>query len=168
MAQLIPALSLVFTRVPTSDIKSQVRCLNASNSERRPRETRRHYHTALKMILCDVATPRPILGSQAMVGTAVEIAAQQLALQRIDTPDHHGVTLRRGFRLIGALLCFLTLGYLFSREHSISPTDYAARTDHVMSTTPLIDGHNDMPYLIRFELEIPHIRQRIYIPRRAP
>lgn len=26
-------------------------------------------------------------------------------------------------------------------------------TKHVRSTTPLIDGHNDMPYLIRIELK---------------
>jgi membrane dipeptidase len=35
----------------------------------------------------------------------------------------------------------------------IDPTDYAARTKHVLSTTPLIDGHNDLPYLIRNELK---------------
>lgn len=47
----------------------------------------------------------------------------------------------------------LSLGYLFGPGPSIAPTDYAARTKHVMSTTPLIDGHNDMPALIRVELK---------------
>jgi membrane dipeptidase len=40
-----------------------------------------------------------------------------------------------------------------SAESTIDPTDYAARTKHVLSTTPLIDGHNDLPYLIRTELK---------------
>lgn len=39
----------------------------------------------------------------------------------------------------------------------IDPTDYAARTRKVLSETPLIDGHNDLPYLIRVEL-----KNRIY------
>ncbi|KUJ11264.1 uncharacterized protein LY89DRAFT_710354 [Mollisia scopiformis] len=34
----------------------------------------------------------------------------------------------------------------------IDPLDYTARTKHVLSTTPLIDGHNDLPHLIRIEL----------------
>jgi hypothetical protein len=32
-------------------------------------------------------------------------------------------------------------------------TDYAARTQHILSSTPLIDGHNDLPYLLRIELQ---------------
>lgn len=34
----------------------------------------------------------------------------------------------------------------------ISQDDYAARTDMVLRTTPLIDGHNDLPFLLRLEL----------------
>lgn len=33
-----------------------------------------------------------------------------------------------------------------------SPDDYAARTENVLRTTPLIDGHNDLPFLLRLEL----------------
>lgn len=33
------------------------------------------------------------------------------------------------------------------------PSDYALRTRRVLSTTPLIDGHNDLPYLLRIELQ---------------
>jgi membrane dipeptidase len=43
-------------------------------------------------------------------------------------------------------------GTLFSRD-TIDPTDYAARTRDVLSKVPLIDGHNDLPYLIRNELK---------------
>ncbi len=39
----------------------------------------------------------------------------------------------------------------------LDPTDYAARTKKVLSEIPLIDGHNDLPYLIRVEL-----KNRIY------
>jgi membrane dipeptidase len=35
----------------------------------------------------------------------------------------------------------------------VSETDYAARTDAILRTTPLIDGHNDLPYLLRIELQ---------------
>lgn len=34
----------------------------------------------------------------------------------------------------------------------ISQDDYAARTEMVLRTTPLIDGHNDLPFLLRLEL----------------
>lgn len=34
----------------------------------------------------------------------------------------------------------------------ISQDDYAARTELVLRTTPLIDGHNDLPFLLRLEL----------------
>lgn len=46
----------------------------------------------------------------------------------------------------------LPLTFLQPAKISIDPTDYAARTKHVLSTTPLIDGHNDLPHLIRIEL----------------
>jgi membrane dipeptidase len=38
-------------------------------------------------------------------------------------------------------------------ELPIDPTDYAARTKRALSQTPIIDGHNDLPYLIRVELQ---------------
>lgn len=36
---------------------------------------------------------------------------------------------------------------------TIPQHDYAARTKDVLSKVPLIDGHNDLPYLIRNELK---------------
>lgn len=36
---------------------------------------------------------------------------------------------------------------------SIDPDDLDARVEHVMESTPLIDGHNDLPYLLRLELK---------------
>lgn len=39
------------------------------------------------------------------------------------------------------------------RNSNIAKTDYAARADRVLKSTPLIDGHNDLPYLLRIELQ---------------
>lgn len=44
---------------------------------------------------------------------------------------------------------------------NIDPQDFDARVDYVMKTTPLIDGHNDLPYLLRLEL-----KNKIYDPER--
>ncbi|EEP78536.1 conserved hypothetical protein [Uncinocarpus reesii 1704] len=45
----------------------------------------------------------------------------------------------------------------------IDPHDYAARADRILSTTPLIDGHNDLPYLIRLET-----KNKIYDHEKLP
>ena len=37
-------------------------------------------------------------------------------------------------------------------ESPIDPTNYALRTERILKTTPLIDGHNDLPWMIRVEL----------------
>ncbi|KAI2623628.1 membrane dipeptidase-domain-containing protein [Hypomontagnella submonticulosa] len=42
--------------------------------------------------------------------------------------------------------------WLSPTESPIDPTNYALRTKRVLETTPLIDGHNDWPWLIRVEL----------------
>ena len=44
-------------------------------------------------------------------------------------------------------------------QQPIDTQDYAARTKHVLQSTPLIDGHNDLPYLLRLEL-----KNKIYQP----
>lgn len=54
--------------------------------------------------------------------------------------------------VIVALLSIGTLAFTFSPFKSTPPTSYAERTKHLMSTTPLIDGHNDMPHMVRKEL----------------
>jgi hypothetical protein len=79
--------------------------------------------------------------------------SRQLVVQRTRTSDPRRISISRGFQLFGALISALTLGYVFNTEARISPTDYVARTKHIMSTTPLIDGHNDLPYLIRVEIK---------------
>lgn len=59
-------------------------------------------------------------------------------------------------KLIGAvgtvaLTLWMTYGYQY--ETPIDPLDFKSRTDRVLATTPLIDGHNDLPYLLRIELK---------------
>ena len=44
-----------------------------------------------------------------------------------------------------------SLNHLLKSE-PIDPTNYAARAKDVLSKSPLIDGHNDLPHLIRIEL----------------
>lgn len=52
-----------------------------------------------------------------------------------------------------ATVPLIGLGYaLRPFEAPIDPSNYAARAERILSTTPLIDGHNDLPHLIQVEL----------------
>lgn len=66
--------------------------------------------------------------------------------------------------LVGSVAIFTALYQTSSGLSLFGPrfeaTDYAGRTKNVLSTTPLIDGHNDLPYILRQEL-----KNRIYDPR---
>lgn len=53
--------------------------------------------------------------------------------------------------------------FALSHEEPIDPTDYAGRTRRVLQQVPLIDGHNDLPWLLRVELH-----NRIYSDRFDP
>lgn len=56
--------------------------------------------------------------------------------------------------LIGILAIGLAGWATYSQQAftNIDPDDYAARTEQILRTTPLIDGHNDLPFLLRLEL----------------
>jgi hypothetical protein len=41
----------------------------------------------------------------------------------------------------------------FRAEEWIHPSDYVSRTERILTTTPLIDGHNDLPFLLRLQLQ---------------
>ncbi|KAI1499747.1 dipeptidyl aminopeptidase [Biscogniauxia marginata] len=60
-----------------------------------------------------------------------------------------------------SLLVFLGIAYVFAnlygRDPAVDPHDFAPRTEKILKSTPLIDGHNDLPYLLRLEL-----RNKIY------
>ncbi|KAI9737836.1 MAG: hypothetical protein M1834_009205 [Cirrosporium novae-zelandiae] len=71
---------------------------------------------------------------------------------------HHDKRTSPFFSIKKGLIALTSIGLgLFSwmnmGQRPIDPLDYKARTDHVMKTTPLIDGHNDLPYLTRLELK---------------
>lgn len=55
-----------------------------------------------------------------------------------------------GIAAVAAGFWIATSGLL---SPGIDPQDLDARVEHVMRTTPLIDGHNDLPYLLRLELK---------------
>lgn len=78
---------------------------------------------------------------------------EQLIVPRINVNNLRRQNRRREYSLLGTLFFVLSLGYLFRPDHYIPVTDYVARTERIMKTTPLIDGHNDMPALIRVELK---------------
>ncbi|KAF8858685.1 dipeptidyl aminopeptidase [Acephala macrosclerotiorum] len=48
---------------------------------------------------------------------------------------------------------FLFVWRSYPTEKAINPLDYKSRAQKLMETTPLIDGHNDLPYLLRLELK---------------
>lgn len=59
-------------------------------------------------------------------------------------------------KLIGAVSAIalsLWLTHVYQYEKVIDPLDFRSRTARVLTTTPLVDGHNDLPYLLRIELK---------------
>lgn len=56
--------------------------------------------------------------------------------------------------LLGAIsaIAFPYLGYSFPGQ-KIDALDFEGRVKLILDTTPLIDGHNDLPYLLRIELK---------------
>ncbi|KAJ4300696.1 hypothetical protein N0V90_002784 [Kalmusia sp. IMI 367209] len=59
---------------------------------------------------------------------------------------------RSSFLVAGFTLLFTPLTLLWLGEAPVDPTNYAERTKRVLRTTPLIDGHNDLPWQLRIEL----------------
>jgi hypothetical protein len=54
---------------------------------------------------------------------------------------------------VGTIAVGLWMTYGYQYEKVIDPLDFKSRTERVLATTPLIDGHNDLPYLLRIELK---------------
>ena len=65
---------------------------------------------------------------------------------------------------VGIALLATPFSWILPGEAPINPTDYAARTRRVLQNTPLIDGHNDLPWLLRVELHN-RIRDDSFDPR---
>ncbi|KAF4463324.1 membrane dipeptidase [Fusarium albosuccineum] len=60
----------------------------------------------------------------------------------------------------GFALLLSPFAFLWPGQESIDPANYAERTKRILKTTPLIDGHNDLPFMLRLEL-----KNRIYDDR---
>ncbi|OTA98770.1 hypothetical protein M426DRAFT_17094 [Hypoxylon sp. CI-4A] len=65
-----------------------------------------------------------------------------------------GFLSRFRYHLFAAGFAFLLspLALIWPGQSPIDPTNYAERTKRVLKTTPLIDGHNDLPWQLRIEL----------------
>lgn len=55
---------------------------------------------------------------------------------------------------LGALIVPFSIAEAWFRlsQRAIDPTNFALRTERVLEQVPLIDGHNDFPWLLRVEL----------------
>ena len=89
-----------------------------------------------------------------------EVSDESLILTIIQNASSTRPTIWKKLFVLGA--SFLSISAIFGHwtwsKHgteieTIDPFDYASRTRNVLRTTPLIDGHNDMPYLLRQELK---------------
>ena len=63
--------------------------------------------------------------------------------------QHHAAV---GLSVITLLAASLWAVYRIQSESELPP-DIPARIDRILKDTPLIDGHNDLPYLLRVELQ---------------
>jgi len=59
---------------------------------------------------------------------------------------------RCSFFFAGLAFLFTPFVSLWNFESPVDPTNYAERARRVLKSTPLIDGHNDFPWLLRIEL----------------
>ncbi|KAI1077229.1 membrane dipeptidase-domain-containing protein [Whalleya microplaca] len=68
--------------------------------------------------------------------------------------QNSGFFFRFRYHLFAAGFAFLLspLAFLWPGQSPIDPTNYAERTRRILKTTPLIDGHNDLPWQLRIEL----------------
>lgn len=72
------------------------------------------------------------------------------------TPQGSGIAIKTSFivLILGAISAAAFSYFGFSSQAlEINPLDYEGRVKHILDTTPLIDGHNDLPYLLRIELQ---------------
>ncbi|KAL7619622.1 hypothetical protein AAE478_010163 [Parahypoxylon ruwenzoriense] len=80
-------------------------------------------------------------------------APEQSLVVRSQT-QNAGFFSRFRYHLFAAGFAFLLspFAFLWPGQSPIDPKNYAERTERVLKTTPLIDGHNDLPWQLRIEL----------------
>lgn len=82
-----------------------------------------------------------------------DLVTNQLVVARPGRPYWSFGRLSSYLSVAGALLLGAYYAWSYGENTTISAHDYKARTERVLRTTPLIDGHNDLPYLLRIELK---------------
>lgn len=55
--------------------------------------------------------------------------------------------------LISPISYLATKTFTTPAPPQLDPTDYRGRARQILKSTPLIDGHNDLPYMLRVELQ---------------
>jgi len=93
-------------------------------------------------------------------GESPSTSSRALSLRREDNPPSRRL-LHWPSVLTTALIAVLIspLSHLATNPFSspalerLDPTDYSGRAREILKTTPVIDGHNDLPYLLRVELQ---------------
>lgn len=67
-----------------------------------------------------------------------------------------GISLPSLVSVVGTALLAASFAYHTTQQQATSIPydvhDHAARTEAILKSTPLIDGHNDLPFLLRLEL----------------
>jgi hypothetical protein len=86
---------------------------------------------------------------------AEENVNTQLAVsnQNRRTGDRTYFSFVKVFAAVGTTALALWAAHVYQYDKPIDPLDFKSRTERVLATTPLIDGHNDLPYLLRIELK---------------
>ena len=100
-----------------------------------------------------MAEPTTINGATSSPATEQNDSTQNAII--VHPQRHQAGWLRRwrgAFLTAGLALFIGPLSWFGLAEQPIDPTDYAARTKRVLKQVPLIDGHNDLPWMLRVEL----------------
>ncbi|KAI1763139.1 membrane dipeptidase-domain-containing protein [Hypoxylon sp. FL1150] len=85
-------------------------------------------------------------------GATSRVPEQSLVVR--SQTQNSGFLSRFRYHIFAAGFAFLLgpFAFLWPGQSPVDPTDYAERTRRVLKTTPLIDGHNDLPWQLRIEL----------------
>ncbi|KAI4861916.1 membrane dipeptidase-domain-containing protein [Hypoxylon rubiginosum] len=90
--------------------------------------------------------------SSSQQGAAATAPEQSLVIRSQN--QNSGFLFKFRYHLFAAGFAFLLgpFAFLWPGQTPVDPTNYAERTRRVLKTTPLIDGHNDLPWQLRIEL----------------
>ncbi|KAI1653384.1 membrane dipeptidase-domain-containing protein [Daldinia decipiens] len=93
-------------------------------------------------------------GGQSQSSQRVDSSAPERSLIVHSQANNSGLFSRFRYHLFAAGFAFLLgpLAFIWPGQSAIDPTNYVERTRRVLKTTPLIDGHNDLPWQLRIEL----------------